>query len=122
MKKYTINDLATILDLDEVVKEDLRKNFDNFDEELKYEIVKTLWDGVFELKSKLAKLKYEQFLIEIEAGKRELMTNLYEEATKAVWQDFEDILAGKTQDSEQLEEIRTKLKLPISSSPPSQKS
>lgn len=110
MKKLTILDLATILQLNESIKDDLRKNFDSWDDELKYEIQKVLWDGVHELKDRLAKLKYEQFMLEVEQGKRQLMTNMYSEAVKAAWEDLEGIAAGKNKDTELIEEIRTQLK------------
>ncbi len=112
MKKYTISDLATVLQLDKSVKEDLRINYENYNEDLKYEIQKVLWDGVHELKNRLAKLKHEEMLLEVDEGKRELTTDLYQQAVKAVWQDFDDLLAGKKNDISQIEEIRSKLKLP----------
>ena len=113
MKDFTILDLETILQLDEPVKENLRKNFDHYSDTLKYDILSILWDGVHELKKRLAKLKYEQFLQEVNEGKRELTTNLYDQAVKAVWKDFEAMLSGEKKDLEQIEAIRTKLKLPI---------
>lgn len=106
MKQLTVLDLATILQLDEWVKDDLRKNFDSWNDELKYETQKTLWDGVYELKDRLAKLKYEEFLLEVDEGKRELTTDLYHHAVKAVWQDFEDMLSGKKKELAQIEEIK----------------
>lgn len=121
MKDVTIADLATILQLDLPVKENLIKNFPNYSAGLKEKIVTILWDSVFELKDRLAKIKYEQFLLEVREGKRQLITNLYQEAVKMVWQDFDDILAGKNKEIEQIEAIRAKIQLPALSPPPLQK-
>ena len=117
MKKWTVFDLANILQLDNEVKEDLRLNFNNFDDDLKYEIQTVLWDGLFELKKRLAKVKYEHLMLDVDEGKRELTTDLYNQAEKSVWQDFEDILAGKNEDKKILEAIRVQLK-PLIGTPP----
>lgn len=109
MKKFTVSDLATILQLDQSVKQDLVSNFDSYENELKYEILEILWNGLNDLKKRLAKLKYDQFLDEVNTGKRKLTNSLYDEATKAVWKDFEDISSGKKQDISQIEEIRANL-------------
>lgn len=109
MKQLNLLDLATILQLNEKTKENLKNNFDNYDDVKKADILNILWDGVFELKERLAKIKYEEFLLEVDEGKRELTTDMYDEATKAAWQDLEDMLSGKFQDLKQLEEVRAKL-------------
>lgn len=101
MKKFTVTDLATILQLDDSIKEDLRKNFDKYDDQLKYEILSLLWNKVHELKNRLAKLKYKVFLLEVDDGKRKLTTDLYRQAVKVVWQDFDDMLGGKKKTSSQ---------------------
>jgi len=109
MKTYSILDLAIILQLDEPVKEDLRKNFDSYSNDLKYEIKQILWDGLHELKDRMAKIKYEELMQEVDEGKRELTTDLYDQALKRVWQDFDDVLSGKKKETEQIEQIRAKL-------------
>lgn len=112
MVNFTVHDLATILQLDDSVRENLRKNYENYSDAKKYDVLAILWDGVHELKKKLAVLKYEQFMQEVDAGKRELTNDMYDEAVKAVWQDFEDILTGKKKDVDQIEQIRASLNLP----------
>ena len=112
MKKLTIFDLATILQLSEEVKEDLKNNFDSWDDGLKYEIQKTLWDGVHELKDRLAKLKYEELLLEVDYEKRPLRADLYSEAVKLVWKDFDKIISGNNKILEKIEPANIKLNLP----------
>ncbi|OGK11275.1 hypothetical protein A2954_06130 [Candidatus Roizmanbacteria bacterium RIFCSPLOWO2_01_FULL_37_12] len=109
MKKLTIFDIAEILQLDKDFKENLKKNFDTYSEDLKYEIIETLWDGLYKLQDKLTELKYQQFMDEVSDGKRELTNKLYNEAKMAIWKDFEDNLSGKKQEIDQMEQIRFKL-------------
>lgn len=113
MLNLTVHDLATILQLDDAVKENLRKNYDNYSDAKKYDVLAILWDGVHDLKKKLADLKYEQFLQEVDAGKRELTNDIYNQSVKAVWQDFQDILSGKNNDIEEINRIRSQLKLKV---------
>lgn len=109
MIDFKLPDLATILQFDETYKVKLKTDYENYDSGRKYEILKILWDGVFELKEKLAQLRYEQLLEEVEQGKRELATNLYQEAVKSVWDDFESIASGKNIDTEMIQSIRAQI-------------
>lgn len=111
MRKLTIFDITDILQLDKDFKDSLKKNFSTYSEDLKYEITDILWDGLSKLQNRLTELKYEQFQNEVISGKRKLTNNLYNEAKQAVWQDLEDILSGKKQEVDQMEEIRSKLQL-----------
>lgn len=98
MRDLTITDLVKILQLDDALKAELKNNFDHYSENLKYEILDILWKSFHQLKDELAKLKYEQFLVEVKEGKRCLMSNMYDEAVIAVWQDFENILEHNPND------------------------
>lgn len=121
MKKLTLVDIAKILQLGQETISELEQNFNSYSPDKKYYVHKTLWDGYDELKHRLAKLKYEQLLTEIDEGKRELMSDLYREALKLVAKDFEDILAGKPQEIEQIETIREQLKTTLTPQPPGTK-
>lgn len=116
MRKFTISDLATVLQIDPGLKEDLVKRFDSFDSDTQYRTQEILWDGLHELKEKLTELKYEQFLAEVDEGKRKLMSDLYDQAEEAVWQDFEDILSGKKKEKEQIENIISSIKTSVDKS------
>ena len=102
MRDLTITDLAKILQLDDALKEELKNKFDHYNESLKYKILDILWKSFHELKDELAKLKYEQFIVEVKEGKRQLMSNMYDEAVIAVWQDFENILEHNPNDLSQV--------------------
>ena len=117
MKNLTVYDLAKILQLDNRIQEKLRKEYNGYNANLQYDILNILWNGVFELKTRLAKNKYELFLQEVDEGKRELNSNLYQEAVKAVWKDFENILAGynKMEETQQIQEAREKLQSSLTS-------
>ena len=113
MLNLTVHDLATILQLDDSVRENLRKNYENYSDAKKYDVLAILWDGVHDLKKKLANLKYEHFMQEVDAGKREFTNDIFDEAVKAVWQDFKDILSGKNKDIEEIDKIRSQLKVRV---------
>lgn len=112
MKKYSVLDLATLLQLSEEIKNDLKNNFDSWDDSLKYEIQKTLWDGIHELKNKLVKLKYEELLLEVDDEKRSLNADLYSEAVKLVWSNFDQIVSGNNKILEKIDSVNIKLNLP----------
>ena len=109
MIDFKLLDLASILQFDEFYKVKLKADFDDYDTGRKYEILKILWDGVFELKEKLAQIRYEQLLEEVEQGKKELTTNLYQEAVRSVWDDFENLVSGKNKDEKLIESIRSQI-------------
>lgn len=121
MKKLTISDLATILQLDQAIKADLEKNFKSYHDNTKDTILMILWNGVHKLEKEMARLKYEQLLLEIDEGKRQLTSDLYQEAVKKVWQDFEDLLSGKSTisiiDNKEIEEIRSELQKQMNKEP-----
>jgi len=110
MTKLTMYDVSRILGLDQKFCEDLKNKYESYEEDKKMFVSKTLWDGFWELYKKLSEVKYNQFLQEAEYGKRKLTTNIMNEAKSAVWKDFDDILAGKPQEKNEMEEIRNKLK------------
>ena len=109
MTKYTLVNLATILGLGNEFQEELKSKYPSYSEDEKYETAKILWDNFNILKSRLAELKYQQFMTEVDEGKRELTTDMYSQAIKAVWQDFDDILLGKIKDKEQIEKLRQEI-------------
>lgn len=110
MLKLTIFDIAKILKLDPQLQDSLKKNYINYDNELKCEISDSLWSSFFELHDKLSDLQYKQFMNEVVAGKRELTSDLYYQAKKQAMENIEDMLAGKDIETKQIEEIRNKLK------------
>lgn len=114
MKILTVGDLCKILQLDSGVAENLEKNYRGYDDNRKDGILKILWEGVHELEKHLTNIKHEQLLLEVADGKRQLTDKLYQEAFRAVWQDFEDLMAGKIQEKVktevQTEKIREELK------------
>lgn len=110
MKKLTIFDIAKLLNFDASQTSQLKKDFEDADNETKVEIMDTMWSSFFELHKKLSDLKYNQLLGEVGQGKRELKTDLYLEAKKEVMKEIEETLAGKPQETKQIDELRDRLK------------
>lgn len=109
MKNLTIFDIAKILQFDDSQIAELKKNYDSYDDAKKVEVMDVMWQSFFDLHEKLSSLKYDQFMEEVAQGKRELKTDLFFQAKKAVMKDFEEILAGKPQENQQIEQLRNKL-------------
>lgn len=110
MKKLTIFDIAKILKFSADETNNLKKDFENADGELKVEIMDTMWSAFFELHKKLSDLKYKQLMQEVGEGKRNLTTDLYLQAKKLAMKDIEDILSGTPQEVSQMDELRNKIK------------
>jgi hypothetical protein len=110
MKKLTIFDIAKILKFDVNQTNKLKKDFENANNESKVKIMETMWNSFFDLLKELSNLKYDQLLEEVSRGKRELKTDLYLQAKKEVIKEFEEILAGKPQETKQMDELRNRLK------------
>ena len=106
----TIFDLAKILRFDDQQLSDLKKDYETADNEKKVETIDIMWKGYFELYEKLCNLRYDQFLEEVAQGKRNLTNDLYLQAKKAVTKDFEEILAGKPEETQQINQLRDRLK------------
>lgn len=110
MKKLTIFDIAKILKFDVNQTNDLKKDFENADNESKVEIMDTMWIAFFDLFKKLSDLKYNQLLEEVSQGKRELKMDLNLQAKKLTMKYLEDTLYGAPQENQQMDDIRNKLK------------
>lgn len=110
MKKFTIFEIAKLLNYSDQEIDSLKTEFKGYTEETRCNVMDVFYDSFYELLNQFSKVKYNQFLEEASSGKREVNSDLYQEAKRAVWQDFDDILAGKPQEKNEMEEIRNKLK------------
>lgn len=110
MKTYTSEDLIKILPLSDERKTTLLQKIKNGNEDILYEIQKVLWKYFFIMEEEITKLKYEEFLTDAADGKQPLKGNLYQLAQDAAYTYFDEILSGKTHESQQMDELRAKLK------------
>jgi hypothetical protein len=58
---------------------------------------------------KLAQLKYDHYMEEVETGKRQLTPTMMQEAYQAVHKEYQDILSGKQKEVQQIEDLRNKI-------------
>jgi hypothetical protein len=110
MRKFTVFEIAKLLNYNDQEIDSLKTEFKGYTEETRCDVMDVFYDSFYELLNKFSKIKYDQFLAEASSGKREINSDLYQEAKRAVWKDFDEILAGKPQEKNEMEEIRNKLK------------
>ncbi len=110
MNNLTIQELVKLLPITQEQKDEVMKDYESFDEDKKLRVARVLWSAFYELKHSLEVVKYQEFLAEVETGKRTLSGNMIADVREAVWKDFTDVLSGKIEASEQMETIRGKLK------------
>jgi hypothetical protein len=110
MKNLTIQDVIKILPLEISVRDDLLKNLDGYPEAQQFDIREICWKAFFDYKAGLEEIKFQEFMMEIEEGKRQLSADLMTQARLAVFQDFTDILNGKREENKQIKEIQEKIK------------
>lgn len=109
MISYTFENILKILPLDKQFKETIQKEYETYDDVMKYEVVRILCDAVDEYETMLANSIMDGYFAEVQDGKRTLSSDMYEQAKKEVYKEFEDIIAGKREEKEELEVIRKKL-------------
>jgi Tfp pilus assembly PilM family ATPase len=109
MKDYTIHDIIKLVPMKEETRQKLLSEFDTYDKGTQLELKNTIWSAFHKMTDVLAQQKYEEFLQESEKGERKLTPTLMQEARMAVHQDYEDKLAGKKPEKEQMEEVRESL-------------
>lgn len=115
MISYTFENILKILPLDKQFKETIQKEYETYDDVMKYEVVRIMCDAVDEYETMLANSIMEGYFAEVQEGKRKLTTDMYEQAKKEVYKEFEEIIAGKREEKQELEEIRKKLQSFLSS-------
>ena len=106
MKQYIIHDIIKLVPLSEETREKLLREFESYDKGLQLDLKNDLWSAFHKMTDEYAKTKYNEFMREAEEGKRKLTPMLMQEARMAVHRDYEDKLAGKKPEKEQIEEVR----------------
>jgi len=115
--QYNTKDIIKIIPLEPAYKEQLLAEYDTYDDSKKYEISAVCWATFTELTDKLADMKYKEFMEEVVLGKRKLTTNMMGDAYSAVHKEYEDVMTGKKQEVQQIDEIRNKLQTWLSNQP-----
>lgn len=109
MRRLEIKDLLRIIPFEEGVRAEILNEFDTYSDALKYDIQKILWDAYYEILEQQTEVKLQQLMMEVEAGVRSLTTDMNDDAERLVENDFEDILNGKKNELQQIEDLRSKL-------------
>jgi len=109
MKSFTIKDLFKIIPFEDNERNELLAEFDSYSDALKFEVQQICWNAYDELFEQQTELKFQKIMLEVEAGIRPIHADLMHEAQLEVQQDMEDIISGKREEVQQMEDIRSKL-------------
>ncbi len=109
MKSFTIKDLFKIIPFEVDERNELLAEYDSYSDALKFEMQRICWSAYRELVDQQTELKYQKLMMEVESGTRPLVADLMDEARLEVQQDMEDVVSGKREEVQQMEDIRTKL-------------
>lgn len=109
--------LGKMIGLDNEYLNKINNEYQNANEDRRYQIMEILWKGFFELLNDITKIKYRQFLAEVALGKRKLESDLYQQAQQETKNYLLKTLTGEIEDELKIEEIRKKIstftKIPI---------
>lgn len=101
--------LGQMLGFDDGYLKKLHKDYQQSDEDQRYQIMEILWEGFLQLLNRLTALKYQQYLTEVAAGKRSLDSDLYQQAQAEVKQYLLKLLTGEIKDEQEIEALRQKI-------------
>lgn len=109
MRNLTPHELIKIIPLEKETRAELLRDYDSYNEDKRVDILMICWKAFGQLKDKMQEIKYQQFLLEVEKGERKLTQDFMYEVNDAVWEDIEEILQGKREEKEELDDIRKQL-------------
>lgn len=109
----TIQEVIKILPMEQAKRESLLEEFKNGSNADNYDVSLVLWRAFHDLYEQLTELKFQQLQYETASGKKPMSSNLYNDAKRLVWEDFQNILSGKKAEIDQMEEIRAKIRATI---------
>lgn len=109
MRYLKTTDLITLLPIDNGLKTSLNNKLLNVGNEERLDYEQLLWSVFSEYKEKLENIYYQEMFIEAEQNKRELTAGLMQRAKKRAAEEFENVLSGKKQELQEVDEIRSKL-------------
>lgn len=109
MRPLDTKDVIKAIPLDTEVKEKLLAQFDSMEDGKKADITLICWDAFHKMRKVFNEAKYQEFMAEVGAGKREMNPKLNREAEDAAWQDIEDMISGKKEEDSKIADIRKQL-------------
>lgn len=104
-----INDVLKILPFDEAKRTEFISKIDSFDVNTRAQMESICWSLFTEYYEGLADIKYKELLQKATKNGHTLTHGLMDEAYEKVHEDFENVLNGKRQDTQQIQAIQEKL-------------
>lgn len=109
MRNYTVTDILKILPFDEAKRAEFITKFDSSDVNARAQMESVCWSLFTEYYEGLADIKYKELLQKATEDGHKLTHGLMDEAYEKVHEDFENVLNGKQQDTQQIQAIQEKL-------------
>lgn len=110
MKTFSIEDIIKIIYQNNPTQGDsLIAEYATYDEARKDEVTAILLEQFNTYSEELAFLKYQEYLQEVEAGKRPISTELMQEARLAVDEDLAKVLTGEHSDNQEIKALQQKI-------------
>lgn len=109
IRALEVSDLLKIVPFEEDFRNEINAEYASYSDALKYDVQRVLRDAYYEILEQQTVVKLQQLMMEVESGLRPLTPDLNDEAERLVEKDFEDILSGKKNEIQQMEDIRSKL-------------
>lgn len=109
MFNINFENVLKILPLHSEYKKVLQSEYEQYDEDLKFNVLMILYRTFNEYDVMLTEAKFSEYMAEVVEGKRKLSKTMYLEAKKEVYKEFAEILAGKREEQKEIEQIRQKL-------------
>lgn len=107
---YNTKDIIRIIVKNDQEREKIYTEYDKADKPRKFEMQRIFWKAFQQLNDEITQIKYQELLEDVKSGKAKLTDDLFIQARKSAWQYFESVLSGKAKETEQIDEIRNKLK------------
>lgn len=110
MKNFSIENVIKILYQNNPSQRDkIIAEYATFSEARKDEVTAILLEQFKNFTEELAFFKYQEFLQEVESGKRQISTELMQEARLAVDEDLAKVLTGESKDNQEIAALQQKL-------------
>ncbi len=114
MRDFTTLEIIKIVPMSKELREELISHWETYEEERKYLISRACWQSFHEFRDKVTQFVYNEFLTEVEGGRRKMTDTFMEDVDKEVESVFNEMLAGKQNEREEISQIRSRLQNLIS--------
>ena len=110
-----VKHLLKVLPIEEKIRDNILSNFDSMTLDQQLDIREYCWRMYFTLLKSQINYEFDKALLEVEEGKRALVTTLYSEIEKKVNKDFSEKII-QIEEHGNLKQVRKELQIMLSTS------